>query len=119
MTDYHQFIITTMDMHTIDLEPYRYSGTNITGIRLVDPENPMMEHITNCMGEENAEEDEENNGEEPESYDEEMESDDEELEDDDEEPESEEEEPENEDEEGEETEPTEDEQEPESCKILL
>ncbi|KAG4072066.1 hypothetical protein HA402_015565 [Bradysia odoriphaga] len=51
MTDHNQFIITTMDMHTIDLEPYQYSGTNITGIRLVDPENPMMAHITNCMGE--------------------------------------------------------------------
>lgn len=37
-------------MHTIDLEPFQYGGTNITGIRLVDPENPMMEHINNCMG---------------------------------------------------------------------
>lgn len=51
MTDYHQFIITTMDMHTIDLEPYQYSGTNITGIRLVDPENPLMEQLTNFMAE--------------------------------------------------------------------
>jgi hypothetical protein len=28
------------DMHTIDLEPYQYGGTNITGIRLVDPSDP-------------------------------------------------------------------------------
>lgn len=46
-------------MHTIDLEPYQYSGTNITGIRLVDPENPMMEHITNCMAELEGDTDEE------------------------------------------------------------
>lgn len=51
MTDYHQFIITTMDMHTIDLEPYQYSGTNITGVRLVDPENPLMEHVTKYLEE--------------------------------------------------------------------
>jgi ionotropic glutamate receptor len=31
MTDHHQYIVTTMDMHTIDLEPYQYGGTNITG----------------------------------------------------------------------------------------
>lgn len=51
MTDYHQFIITTPDMHTIDLEPFQYSGTNITGIRLVDPESPIMQQITNFMNE--------------------------------------------------------------------
>ncbi|XP_037036366.1 glutamate receptor ionotropic, kainate 2-like [Bradysia coprophila] len=49
MTENHQFIITTMDMHTIDLEPYQYSGTNITGIRLVDPSNPIMEGITKWL----------------------------------------------------------------------
>lgn len=31
-----------MDMSMIDLEPYQYSGAYIIGIRLVDPENPMM-----------------------------------------------------------------------------
>lgn len=29
-------------MSMIDLEPYQYSGAYIIGIRLVDPENPMM-----------------------------------------------------------------------------
>lgn len=33
-------------MHTIDLEPFQYSGTNITGIRLVDPENPLLVELT-------------------------------------------------------------------------
>ncbi|KAG4072084.1 hypothetical protein HA402_015583 [Bradysia odoriphaga] len=58
MTENHQFIITTMDMHTIDLEPYQYSGTNITAVRLVTPASPMMGHITKCLAESEG-----NNGE--------------------------------------------------------
>ena len=27
-------------MHTLDLEPFKYSGTNITGMRLVKPLDP-------------------------------------------------------------------------------
>lgn len=46
-------------MHTIDLEPYQYSGTNITGIRLVDPENPLMAHVTNFLAESKRESEEE------------------------------------------------------------
>jgi glutamate receptor, ionotropic, invertebrate len=46
MTEHHQFFITSMDMHTIDMEPYQYSGTNITGIRLIDPEDPYVKHVT-------------------------------------------------------------------------
>lgn len=45
MTDYHNFIITNPDLHTLDLEPYQYSETNITGIRLVDPEDARVEQI--------------------------------------------------------------------------
>lgn len=46
MTDYHKFIITTPDLHTIDLEPYTHAGTNITGIRLIDPESARVKQIT-------------------------------------------------------------------------
>lgn len=46
MTEHHQYIITTLDMHTIDLEPYRYGDTNITGVRLINPENPMVVQAT-------------------------------------------------------------------------
>lgn len=45
LTNHHQIIITNLDLHTIDLEPYQYSGTNITGIRLFDPEDRMMKHV--------------------------------------------------------------------------
>lgn len=77
MTDSHQFIVTTMDMHTIDLEPYQYSGANITGIRLFDPANPMMEGITKFLetlagAEDNAAE--EDAGEESETADDQNES---------------------------------------------
>lgn len=46
MTDDHQFIITTLDMHTIDLEPFQHSGTNITGFRIVQPDDPMVIEAT-------------------------------------------------------------------------
>jgi glutamate receptor, ionotropic, invertebrate len=42
LTNNHQVIITSLDMHTIDLEPYQHGGTNITGFRMVSPENPFV-----------------------------------------------------------------------------
>ncbi|XP_055535893.1 glutamate receptor ionotropic, kainate 2-like isoform X3 [Wyeomyia smithii] len=49
LTDHHQIIITTPDLHTIDLEPYQYSGTNITGIRMVDPEEEKIHQVTEFL----------------------------------------------------------------------
>jgi glutamate receptor, ionotropic, invertebrate len=46
MTGQHQIFITSLDMHTIDMEPFQYSGTNITGVRLIDPEDPMVIQVT-------------------------------------------------------------------------
>ena len=51
MTDEHQFIITTLDMHTIDLEPFQYSGTNITGFRIVSPNDVMVKQVTDSFKE--------------------------------------------------------------------
>lgn len=31
LTEFHQYIVTTLDMHTLDLYPYQHGGTNITG----------------------------------------------------------------------------------------
>ncbi|XP_057367560.1 glutamate receptor ionotropic, kainate 2-like [Daphnia carinata] len=36
ITSSYSFFITSLDLHTLDLEDYKYSGTNITGLRLVD-----------------------------------------------------------------------------------
>lgn len=44
MSDQHQYIITSLDFHTIDLEPFQHGGTNITGLRIVDPEEPFMKN---------------------------------------------------------------------------
>lgn len=33
-------------MHTIDLEPFQYSGTNLTGFRLVSPDDPVVKQVT-------------------------------------------------------------------------
>ncbi|GLG96196.1 Glutamate [NMDA] receptor subunit 1 [Gryllus bimaculatus] len=34
----NRFIISNLDMYTIDMMPYSYGGSNITGIRLIDPD---------------------------------------------------------------------------------
>ncbi|XP_056638600.1 glutamate receptor ionotropic, kainate 3-like isoform X2 [Diorhabda sublineata] len=42
MTNKHHFIITNLDLHTIELMPYQYSETNITGMRFVDPDEEEL-----------------------------------------------------------------------------
>uniref|UniRef100_A0A8W7PVQ0 Receptor ligand binding region domain-containing protein n=1 Tax=Anopheles coluzzii TaxID=1518534 RepID=A0A8W7PVQ0_ANOCL len=42
MSDYHSYLITSLDLHTINLDEFKYGGTNITAFRLVDPENPEV-----------------------------------------------------------------------------
>lgn len=32
-------------MHTIDLEPFMHGGTNITGIRMIDPDDEDIKHL--------------------------------------------------------------------------
>lgn len=45
LVDKYHFIITNLDAHTIDLEPFQYSGANITILRMVDTSNaPMTEY---------------------------------------------------------------------------
>ncbi|XP_046751512.1 glutamate receptor ionotropic, kainate 2-like [Diprion similis] len=42
MSDRHSYIIASLDLSTIDLEPYQYGGTNLTGLRLIDPDDPVV-----------------------------------------------------------------------------
>lgn len=44
MTDAHRFIITSLDMHTVDLEAFKYCGANITGFRLIDVNDDEVKH---------------------------------------------------------------------------
>ena len=37
ITAYHNYLITNLDLHLVDLEEFKYGGTNITSLRLVDP----------------------------------------------------------------------------------
>ncbi|KYB29341.1 glutamate receptor ionotropic, kainate 2 [Tribolium castaneum] len=39
MTERHSYIITKLDLQTIDLAPFQYSEANITGFRIFNPEN--------------------------------------------------------------------------------
>jgi glutamate receptor, ionotropic, invertebrate len=55
LTEDHQFIITCLDMHTIDLEPFQHSGANITGVRMVAPDDPMVIQMTQFFAEKYAE----------------------------------------------------------------
>lgn len=54
MSDSHFWFITSLDLHTIDLEPYMHGGTNVTGIRLMDPEDPRLVQITTLWAEQEA-----------------------------------------------------------------
>ncbi|CAB0003452.1 unnamed protein product [Nesidiocoris tenuis] len=36
----YNYIITSLDLHSIDLETFKWAGTNITGLRLVNTESP-------------------------------------------------------------------------------
>ncbi|XP_032677549.1 glutamate receptor ionotropic, kainate 2-like isoform X2 [Odontomachus brunneus] len=45
MSERYNVIVASLDLQTLDLEPYRYSGVNLTGVRLIDPESSTVQHI--------------------------------------------------------------------------
>ncbi|XP_068896300.1 glutamate receptor ionotropic, kainate 2-like isoform X2 [Tenebrio molitor] len=45
MSDKHYFFITNFDLQTIDLVPFQFSETNITGIRLFDPQSEPIRDL--------------------------------------------------------------------------
>ncbi|XP_067113889.1 glutamate receptor ionotropic, kainate 1 isoform X3 [Osmerus mordax] len=42
MTEYYHYFFTTLDLFALDLEPYRYSGVNMTGFRLLNLDDPYV-----------------------------------------------------------------------------
>ncbi|XP_022900361.2 glutamate receptor ionotropic, kainate 2-like [Onthophagus taurus] len=42
ITKTYSFIITNLDFHTIDLEPFKYSEAKITGVRMLNPESEKL-----------------------------------------------------------------------------
>uniref|UniRef100_A0A8C7Y0K0 Glutamate receptor n=1 Tax=Oryzias sinensis TaxID=183150 RepID=A0A8C7Y0K0_9TELE len=47
MTEYYHFFFTTLDLFALDLEPYRYSGVNMTGLRLLNFDDPLVASTMN------------------------------------------------------------------------
>ncbi|XP_060090336.1 glutamate receptor ionotropic, kainate 1 isoform X7 [Heteronotia binoei] len=45
MTEYYHYFFTTLDLFALDLEPYRYSGVNMTGFRLLNIDNPQVASV--------------------------------------------------------------------------
>ncbi|XP_064105620.1 LOW QUALITY PROTEIN: glutamate receptor ionotropic, kainate 2-like [Macrobrachium nipponense] len=45
MTSYHNYFFTSLDLHTVEVEDFRHGGTNITSMRIVDPENPLVQRV--------------------------------------------------------------------------
>ncbi|XP_061714376.1 glutamate receptor ionotropic, kainate 2 isoform X3 [Cydia pomonella] len=45
MSDYHSYLITSLDLHSVDLEEFKYGGTNITSLRLLDPERADVQRV--------------------------------------------------------------------------
>ncbi|XP_064413496.1 glutamate receptor ionotropic, kainate 1 [Latimeria chalumnae] len=45
MTEYYHYFFTTLDLFALDLEPYRYSGVNMTGFRLLNTDNPQVASV--------------------------------------------------------------------------
>lgn len=43
VTDGYKYILGNFDLLTIDLESYKHSGANISAVRLVNPENPIVQ----------------------------------------------------------------------------
>lgn len=43
MTKYYRWIIANLDAHSIDLEPYRYSGVNITLFRILNTNHQIFD----------------------------------------------------------------------------
>ncbi|KAL5284003.1 GRIK3 family protein [Megaselia abdita] len=49
MTEAYKFIIGNLDFQSIDLESFRYSEANITGIRMFSPESPLVKELTSYL----------------------------------------------------------------------
>lgn len=45
MLQRYNILVTHLDFQTLDLEPYQYSGVNITGIRMINPDDPYVQEI--------------------------------------------------------------------------
>ena len=45
MTASYSYLVTSLDLHTLDLEDFKHGGTNITAFSLLDPHNPRVRSV--------------------------------------------------------------------------
>ncbi|XP_013790790.1 glutamate receptor ionotropic, kainate 1-like, partial [Limulus polyphemus] len=45
MTENHSYLITSLDVHTVDLEDFKYGKSNITAFRIVDMGSPELQSL--------------------------------------------------------------------------
>ncbi|UXI22437.1 putative adenosylhomocysteinase 3 [Sarcoptes scabiei] len=45
LSEQHKYLITSLDLHTLDLEAYRHSRTNITWLKIVQEQHPYTENL--------------------------------------------------------------------------
>ncbi|EFN84995.1 Glutamate receptor, ionotropic kainate 2 [Harpegnathos saltator] len=45
MSDRYNVIVASLDLQTLDLESHQYSGVNLTGVRLIDPDSPTVRRV--------------------------------------------------------------------------
>ncbi|XP_076373999.1 glutamate receptor ionotropic, kainate 2-like isoform X2 [Tachypleus tridentatus] len=50
MTEKHSYLITSLDVHTVDLQDFKYGKTNITAFRIVDMESPELRSLLDEWG---------------------------------------------------------------------
>ena len=45
LSDYHNYVFSSLDVHTVDLEEFQYGGINISGFSLVDTQSRDFNQI--------------------------------------------------------------------------
>ncbi|KAK3097411.1 hypothetical protein FSP39_009413 [Pinctada imbricata] len=46
ISEYFHYLFTTLDLAMVDLENFKHNGANITALRIVNPENPIVSAVT-------------------------------------------------------------------------
>ncbi|XP_023035438.1 glutamate receptor ionotropic, kainate 2 isoform X3 [Drosophila willistoni] len=49
LTSDYRYIVGNLDWHTMDVEPYQHAGTNITALRLVSPEDELVQEVAKAL----------------------------------------------------------------------
>ena len=47
LSDYHNYLFTSLDLHTLDLTDFQYGGTNISGFSLIDDRSEDYRAVIN------------------------------------------------------------------------